>query len=423
MPNKVSVLLKDRLDRVHILQGAEGQRLGTFLIQNYIPRDCIIAKIDGEIIDDNSYFLKAKEKVVLEMVRAYQLTEFCKMLGLWEEVSDESSKLEEQALEIIYSKKVLWFNDNGICHIKHASFDKEAFVIWVENNFVEGILSKELIQENDTICLALSGGRDSLALLYLLGRNRHRLPNFKLVGVTVADSAASFEDVDRATEAVKILGLEDYTILPIEYVNQTMHYKRGFRNAIETALQNGGRGRSIATWHCVMRANVEKFARERNINKLASGYHYEDLMSSVFRTYTLGVLFGESVQRKTWGDFTIVSPLWTITKKELTIYLEQIAPPKHSKQGSPTDYDRGDHNRDINYFMADLLSACYPALGFSFFESLEQLNKNMGYKKPTFFQCRNCGITYDDRFMQGTLIDKHFCEQCLFFQQEGELDK
>ncbi|NDL00241.1 hypothetical protein GPY23_15145 [Photorhabdus bodei] len=133
-----------------------------------------------------------------------------------------------------------------------------------------------------------------------------------------------------------------------------------------------------------MRACVERFAREKGVFNLSFGYHFEDLFTSIFRTYTLGILLGESAPLKTWGEFTHVSPLWTITKKELTLYLKIVAPEHHSKQGSPTDYDRGDHNRDINYFIADLLSGVWPGLGFNFFESLERLYKN--YNIPVIFQ-------------------------------------
>lgn len=348
MNKKVPVKLLDRLDKAYILYAQEGQSLSSFLTQNYIPKDAVLAKVNGKIINDNYYNFSKDESLSLFMVRAYQLPEYCKVLDLWE---NKTSSQRNEHNDSIYTKKILWFNENGISDLKCADYNKDNFVQWLDENFVSGILSKNLIEENDTILLALSGGRDSLALLYLLQRNKEKLPPFNLVGVTVADSAADKADVLVAKEAMANLGVNDYTVLDIQYLNQTMKYKHGFQNAIDKALSVGGRGRSIAMWHCVMRANVERFARERGIHKITFGYQHEDLFASLLRCYTIGDIFGGSVQKKQWGDFTLISPLWTVTKKELTIYLELVAPKHHSKQGSPTDYDRGDHNRDINYFM------------------------------------------------------------------------
>lgn len=416
MSTKVPVRLHDRLDKSYILYAEDGQALSSFLTQNYIPKDAVLAKVDGKIINDNYYKISLDDKLSLYMVRAYQLPEYCKVLELW------NNKALPQENESIYTKKCLWFNNNGIADLKYSDFDSNNFTQWLDDNFVNGILAKNLIEENDTILLALSGGRDSLALLYLLQRNRERLPNFNLVGLTVADSAADKVDIIVAKEAMANLGVDDYTILDNEYLNKTMNYKNSFDQAINKALSVGGRGRSIAMWHCVMRANVERFARERRIQKIAFGYQHEDLLASVLRCYTIGDIFGQSTSKKQWGEFTLISPLWTITKKELTIYLEIVAPQSHSKQGSPTDFYRGDHNRDITYFIADLLSSVHPGFGYLMFNGLEEMHKNFSIKEPDYLRCNNCGITYNNVLLQGQEINTVFCDHCIFLKEVDELN-
>lgn len=416
MSKKVPVCLHDRLDKSYILYGEDGQPLSSFLTQNYIPKDAVLAKVDGRIINDNYYRISSEDKLSLFMVRAYQLPEYCKVLELW------NNKTISEENESIYTKKCLWFNDNGIADLRYSDYDASDFAQWTDDNFINGILAKNLIEERDTILLALSGGRDSLALLYLLQRNRKRLPNFTLVGVTVADSTADKADIIVAKEAIANLGVDDYTILDNEYLNKTMNYKNSFDHAINKALAIGGRGRSIAMWHCVMRANVERFARERGIQKIAFGYQHEDLLASILRCYTIGDIFGHSAAKKQWGNFTLISPLWTITKKELTIYLEMVAPKSHSKQGSPTDFDRGDHNRDITYFIADLLSSVHPGFGYLMFNGLEEMHKNFSIKEPDYLRCNNCGITYNNVLLQGQEINTVFCDHCIFLKEVDELN-
>ncbi|AUL97474.1 hypothetical protein [Vibrio vulnificus] len=418
--NKAKILLKDRLDQVHMLSANSDTPLRQFLKERYIPRDSVIAYVNEQLVDDQTYIIKETDKIVLDMVRAYQLPEYCRTLRLWEDAGVETT---QENAESIYTKNVLWFNESGICDLKESQLNKEQFVEYVDDMFVQGIMDKALIKDGDNIVLALSGGRDSLALLYLLRRNKDRLPKHHLIGVTVAETAAAPEDIKVAKEAITNLGVDDYTILPLEYVNETMGFKNGFEVAIEKILTTEGRGHSITLWHHVMRSCVERFARERNVFNLSFGYHFEDLLTSVFRTYTLGTVLGESAPLRTWGDFTHVSPLWTITKKELTLYLKLVAPETHSKQGSPTDYDRGDHNRDINYFIADLLSSVWPGFGFNIFESLERFTKNYDVKKPKYDTCTNCNITYTHAY--GEDLDqrryKHVCNHCSHLMEIGEI--
>lgn len=416
----VKIVLKDRLDKAHILNAENKLPLRIFLKKNYIPRDSVICYVNNSVVDDQSYIVDENDLIVIDMVRAYQLPEYCRTLRLWEDGGVETTAAN---INSIYTKNVLWFNDNGICHMKESQFTKKDFIEYIDNMFVQGILEKKLIRKNEKIILALSGGRDSLALLYLLRRNKEKLPPHEIIGVTVADTAASSKDIDVAKEAIIKLGVTDYTILPIDFVNDTMKFKYGFEHAIEKILTTEGRGHSIALWHHVMRASVERFARQRDVYTIAFGYHFEDLFTSVFRTCTLGTLLGESAPLKTWGDFTHTSPLWTITKKELTLYLKFIAPDSHSKQGSPTDFDRGDHNRDINYFIVDLLSGVWPGLGFNFFESLERLNKNYKFSRPEYDICPSCSITYTHAY--GKDIDDrkftHVCSHCSHLIKIGEI--
>lgn len=417
---QVQIILQDRLDKAHILTANQYEPLRMFLKRHYIPRDSIICYVNNHIVDDQTYFISASDKIVIDMVRAYQLPEYCRTLRLWEDKGVETTTIDKKS---IYTKNVLWFNDNGICDMKESQFTEEEFVKYIDNMFVQGIIEKKLIKDNEKIILALSGGRDSLALLYLLRRNKDKLPPHELIGVTVADTAASIKDIAVAKEAMIHSGVDDYTILPVDYVNETMKFRKGFAHAIERILTTEGRGHSITLWHHVMRACIERFARERGVYTLSFGYHFEDLFTSVFRTYTLGTLLDESAPLKTWGDFTHTSPLWTITKKELTLYLKFVAPETHSKQGSPTDFDRGDHNRDINYFIIDLLSGLWPGLGFNFFESLERLNHNYNFIRPEYKICPNCGITYTRAY--GKDIDNrrflHVCSHCSHLMNIGEI--
>lgn len=98
-----------------------------------------------------------------------------------------------------------------------------------------------------------------------------------------------------------------------------------------------------------------------------------------------------------------------------------MAPAHHAKQGSPTDYDRGDHNRDINYFLADMIGMIHPGFGFLLFDSVESLCKNYKIKTPVFSRCNNCGITFSDAFKQSSKKKYFLCSHCSFLNGQGEV--
>lgn len=129
------------------------------------------------------------------------------------------------------------------------------------------------------------------------------------------------------------------------------------------------------------------------------------------------------MQKKQFGIFELIAPLWTVTKKELTIYLEKIAPEHHSKQGSPTAYDRGDHNRDINYFLADTLTSICPGIGFTMFQGVAGFNRRMAPKLSSFFVCHNCGAHYQDHGEDNEPAHNQlYCNTCSHFIALGEIE-
>ena len=409
----VKIELTDRLDRVYELSGCQGQLFKNFLLVNYIPSSSIILKVNGCIINDHNYKIDQKDVIELKMVRAYQLPEYCQMLELWNKQVDPNNSDSNDSL---YTNKILWFNDNGICELKQAHISKSDYTSWLEKKFVDSICISQIIEKNDHICLPLSGGRDSLALLYLLERTKSKLPSFTITGVTVAPTVASSGDLKIATEAIQNLGVKDYHILNADFVKDTLHLKNDFKKIMDKAINSQGRGVTISLWHNIMKTCIERFCRENNLKKISYGYQFEDLMASLLRSTLLGIFFGESMQRKSLGNFDLIFPLWSITKKELTIYLDLIAPQSHSTQSNPSQYDRGDHNRDIHYFLADTLSTLYPGIGYSLFIGHAEFNQRY-VKKTTFYKCSNCQST----FPESHDLDNNLCFACDYFYRVGEL--
>ena len=64
----------------------------------------------------------------------------------------------------------------------------------IRRKFTKAIIEYGLIEENDHILIGLSGGKDSLALVELLGeRMKNSLPRFKATAVHVSVSNISYQ--------------------------------------------------------------------------------------------------------------------------------------------------------------------------------------------------------------------------------------
>ena len=388
------------------------------MLEKFIPSSSIILFVNDQIADDYSYTVHRDDTIRIDMVRAYQLPEYCNMLGIWE--NDAERDKENRSGAPVYTAQMLKFNDSGISEIGKVALEAGDFVQWLERKFVDGVLSKNLINDGDQLCLALSGGRDSLALLYLLQKTRDQLPDFHLFGCTVAPTAASRADVEIAAEAIAGLGVNDHFIMDMEDVKSIFNLETEFNTAINKILLRSGRGRSIASWHSIMRTCVESFARSRNLRKIVFGYQHEDLVASIMRSQSLGLSFGESPYKKKWADFEIICPLWPITKKELTIYLSVEAPRRHVSQGSPTNFDRGDHNRDLNYFISDVVSSTVPGYGYQILEGAEMIGERVT-RHVEHSLCANCGGVYQRFHGDEAMTNEKYCGTCTYLNEIGEV--
>jgi len=174
------------------------------------------------------------------------------------------------------------------------------------------VIEYGMIEEGDRVAVAVSGGKDSLALLeILLGMQRRAPVNFDLVAVTV----------DQGYEGFRWPVMEKH----FQSLGVPYHIENtSISDIIEDHKAPG------ATW-CSLCARLRRgvlyrLARERGWTKIALGHHADDLIE----TLLLSQLFNGTIQsmppilRADDGVNTVIRPLAYVWEDQIIAYAEEM---------------------------------------------------------------------------------------------------
>lgn len=387
----ISIIFKDRLDRVFNIEAKINEPVAMLLNRNHIPLDAVIVRKNGIVIDDWLERIEKNSEYTIEMVRAYHLPDFLSLLRLWD-TNTYQGKIKTRE-DSYYTKRMFLHNDSdGDYTATQSSFNKEEFVKHMEQTFADGILINNLIEENEDVGLAMSGGRDSLSLGYFLSRTKDKLPNFNIKSIHVGTFSKPAE-TKFAQEIANQFDF-DFTLVTNEEVQKLFNIKKSPHEVLDFIKYDFNKSYSIGATHIIMRAAVENAAKKQGLKKLTYGLMGEDLMASIIKGFFVGMPFNGPFKNQL-GRFELIYPLWPISKKELTLYLDAIVP-NHNKQGSPSEFERGALSRDIYYMIADTLETILPGASMQLFQAQKMTNT---FLKPYEYQeCKNCGITYSTSY-------------------------
>jgi tRNA(Ile)-lysidine synthase TilS/MesJ len=135
----------------------------------------------------------------------------------------------------------------------------------IQSKFVKAINDYLLIENDDHILIGLSGGKDSLALVELLGeRMKIIVPRFKLTAVHVSVENNNYQsDLNYLKSHCEHVG--------IPFVHYTTSFDINLDKNKSTCF--------LCSWH--RRKTLFKVAEELNCNKIALGHHLDDIAQTL----------------------------------------------------------------------------------------------------------------------------------------------
>ncbi|NQU14113.1 MAG: tRNA 2-thiocytidine(32) synthetase TtcA, partial [Desulfobacteraceae bacterium] len=180
-----------------------------------------------------------------------------------------------------------------------------------------------MIRDGDHVLVAVSGGKDSLSLLWLLRERIRRIPiEYKITAVHV-DPGFGANSADRMESFFSRHGFQ-YKVLETN-IGPTAH---------------GPENRENPCFLCsrLRRKLLFELADDMGCNRLAFGHHKDDLIETFF----LNVFYGASistmlpVQEFFGGKLTVIRPLYLIDEDLISRYFKSMGW-ERLNLGCPTD--------------------------------------------------------------------------------------
>jgi len=182
--------------------------------------------------------------------------------------------------------------------------------------------SRDMIRDGDHVMVAVSGGKDSLSLLWLLNERSRRVPIAYKVTAVHVDPGFGAHSGERM-EAFFLSHGFDHRIIKSNF----------------GPLAHSAENRENPCFLCsrLRRKTLFELAAELGCNKIAFGHHKDD----VIETFFLNVFYGASistmapVQKFFNGKLCIIRPLFMIDQATIKRYAEWMGWP-HIPLGCPT---------------------------------------------------------------------------------------
>jgi len=185
-----------------------------------------------------------------------------------------------------------------------------------EQNVLDTILKGSMVEDGDRIAVAVSGGKDSTALLYVLNKilaDRLAGSEVEFFAITVDEGIIGYRD-DTMKLARKVAG-----DLGIRQEIVSFRDEYGFN--LDRAVQDGAMPCTVCG---VFRKNaLNRAAKRLGATKLATGHNLDDEAQSVMMNYLKGDmerLARFRPRRRQPGLVPRIKPLREIPEKEVALY-------------------------------------------------------------------------------------------------------
>ncbi|HIJ98577.1 TPA: TIGR00269 family protein [archaeon] len=204
----------------------------------------------------------------------------------------------------------------AVVHLKYFNrkLCKQHFSELTQDRIRKNISKNELVDKNNRVAVAVSGGKDSTTLLYSLANFAEKFP-IELVGITIDEGIEGYR-----SESLKVVE-KNYKKLGIEY--KILRYENEVGKPMDEIVKKDQR---LPCSYCgVFRRDLlNKAALEVDADKIATGHNLDDEVQSILMNYIRGdfsrlARTGTKTAADT-GFVQRIKPLSVVPEKEIALY-------------------------------------------------------------------------------------------------------
>jgi len=186
----------------------------------------------------------------------------------------------------------------------------------VEKKVLSTIKKYKLFSKGEKIVVALSGGKDSTSVLYLLNKHKKILEISVEAMMIELGFGQSFEGKENLIKFCKELGIK-FTLLKLNSKQKSSLLgaeKKGFNTCYVCGI--------------LKKRLINKFALENNFDKVVTGHNLDDGAETILMNFLKGNIFSgastEPITKKQEKLIQRVKPLFFISNKEVEKYAKKM---------------------------------------------------------------------------------------------------
>lgn len=237
--------------------------------------------------------------------------------------------------------------------------EEEKMIRRIERRFNKGVVSYRLIEEGDKILIGLSGGKDSLALIELLGkRSQIFKPRFSVVAVHVV-----MENIPYKSDLAYLQAHAEQYGVPF------VVYKTSFDPTTDTRKSPC----FLCSWN--RRKALFAVAKEHGCNKIALGHHMDDILETLLMNMTYQGAFSTMPPKLVMDKFemTVIRPMCLVHESDL---IELAAYRGYRKQVKNCPYESQSSRSDMKSILRQL-EALNPEARYSMWGSMTHVQEEL----------------------------------------------
>ena len=258
---------------------------------------------------------------------------------------------------------------------------QDHFIQDFERRVAETVQRNEMVKDGERIAVAVSGGKDSTALLFCLHRILAKR-SIELVAITVDEGIAGYRDdtIKAARDIAKQLGIEQHIV--------------SFQEEYGYSLDEMVPGKKVApcTYCGVFRKNaLNRAAKRLGADKVATGHNLDDEAQTIMMNYLKGDferLMRLRPTRAQPGLVPRIKPLREMPEKEIALYCMVNGVFSESRECPYAGLSLRADVRD----MMNSLESQFPGTKQSTVRGFEKMAERAhGYAQMELSACRQCG--------------------------------